>query len=168
MICSSRHSSSIRCEGLRGVDLSGAIFGRTVFVNVDLSGVKGLETVVHVGQSTIGIDTIIHSQGKIPEIFLRGAGVPDSMIKSILSQVGSHWLIDFYSCFISYSSKDEDFAKRLYADLQNNHLRCWFAPHELRIGDEIRPRIDEFIRMHDKLLLLLSESSLASTWVKKR
>ena len=37
----------------------------------------------------------------------------------------------------------------------------------MRIGDEIRPRIDESIRMHDKLLLVLSESSLASTWVKK-
>jgi hypothetical protein len=73
----------------------------------------------------------------------------------------------YYSCFISYSSKDEDFAKRLYADLQINHVRCWFAPHDMRIGDEIRPRIDESIRMHDKLLLVLSESSLTSTWVKK-
>ena len=25
--------------------------------------------------------------------------------------------IDFYSCFISYSTKDDDFAQRLYADL---------------------------------------------------
>lgn len=152
---------------LSGVDLSGAIFGRTVFVNVDLSGVKGLETVDHDGPSTIGIDTIIRSQGKIPEIFLRGAGVPDSMIKSIFSLVGSFRPVDYYSCFISYSSKDEDLAKRLYADLQSNHVRCWFAPHDLRIGDEIRPRIDESIRIHDKLLLVLSESSLTSTWVKK-
>ena len=37
----------------------------------------------------------------------------------------------------------------------------------MRIGDEIRPRIDESIRIHDKLLLVLSESSLTSTWVKK-
>ena len=37
----------------------------------------------------------------------------------------------------------------------------------MKIGDEIRPRIDESIRVHDKLLLVLSESSLASTWVKK-
>ena len=37
----------------------------------------------------------------------------------------------------------------------------------MRIGDEIRPRIDESIRVHDKLLLVLSESSIASTWVKK-
>lgn len=37
----------------------------------------------------------------------------------------------------------------------------------MRIGDEIRPRIDESIRVHDKLLLVLSESSTVSTWVKK-
>ena len=38
--------------------------------------------------------------------------------------------IEFYSCFISYSSKDEEFAKRLHADLQSNGVRCWFAPEE--------------------------------------
>ena len=75
--------------------------------------------------------------------------------------------IDYYSCFISYSSKDQAFAERLYADLQSKGVRCWYAPHDLRIGDEIRPRIDKSIRVHDKLLLVLSESSLASTWVKK-
>ena len=37
----------------------------------------------------------------------------------------------------------------------------------MRIGDEFRPRVDESIRAHDKLLHLLSESSLTSTWVKK-
>jgi hypothetical protein len=37
----------------------------------------------------------------------------------------------------------------------------------MRNGDEIRPRIDESIRACDKLLLVLSESSLASTWVKR-
>lgn len=35
----------------------------------------------------------------------------------------------------------------------------------MKIGERIRPRIDEFIRLHDKLLLVLSEQSLASTWV---
>jgi TIR domain len=42
--------------------------------------------------------------------------------------------IQMYSCFISYSSKDQDFAERLHADLQNMGVRCWFAPHNLPIG----------------------------------
>ncbi len=139
----------------------------TSFGAVDLSVVKNLEAVRHRGPSSIGIDTIIRSQGKIPEIFLRNAGVPDSIIEAIPSLIGSLSPIDYYSCFISYSSKDQSFAERLHADLQSKGVRCWFAPHDMRIGDEIRPRIDESIRVHDKLLLVLSESSLASAWVKK-
>ena len=73
--------------------------------------------------------------------------------------------IQFYSCFISYSSKDQGFADRLYADLQNKGVRCWFAPEDLKIGDRFRDRIDESIRLHDKLLLILSENSVSSQWV---
>ena len=93
------------------------------------------------------------------------AGVPDSFIDYMRSLVGKP--IDYYSCFISYSRKDQAFAEWLYADLQSKSVRCWFAPHDMRIVDEIRPCFDESIRIHDKLLLVLSESSLASTWVKK-
>ena len=49
----------------------------TVFANVDLSEVKGLDSVRHAGPSTIGIDTLFRSKGKIPEAFLRGCGVPE-------------------------------------------------------------------------------------------
>jgi hypothetical protein len=45
-----------------------------VFVDVDLSTAIGLENVRHHGPSTIGIDTIYASEGKIPEVFLRGFG----------------------------------------------------------------------------------------------
>lgn len=44
-------------------------------------------------------------------------------------------------------------------------MRCWFAPEDLKIGDKIRDRIDESIRLRDKLLLVLSENSIASDWV---
>ncbi len=71
-----------------------------------------------------------------------------------------------YSCFISYSSKDHRFAERLYGELQSKAIRCWFAPEDLKIGDKFRDRIDESIRIHDKLLLVLSEHSLASSWVE--
>jgi hypothetical protein len=67
---------------------------------------------------------------------------------------------------ISYSAKDDDFARLLHADLQNNGIRCWFAPHDLRIGDPHWDAIDEAIRVRDKLLLILSEASIASPWVE--
>ena len=37
----------------------------------------------------------------------------------------------------------------------------------MKTGDKIRPRVDESIRLHDKLLLILSKHSLASTRVEK-
>ena len=148
---------------LRGADFSAAIVGYTSFGNVDLSVVQNLETVKYSGPSTVGIDTIYRSQGKIPEAFLRGAGVPDSYLDYMRSLAGKP--TDYYSCFISYSSKDEAFAERLYADLQSKGVRCWFAPEDMDIGDKIRPRIEESIRIYDKLLLVLSEHSIASNWV---
>lgn len=156
----------LRKANLRGADLHEAIAGETIFGGVDLSAVKGLETVEHRLPSTIGIDTIIRSQGMIPEIFLRKAGIPDSIIESIPSLISSLEPIDYYTCFLSYSSKDQDFVERLYADLQARGVRCWFAPHDMHIGDQIRPSIDESIRLYDKLLLILSEHSVASQWVE--
>ena len=152
---------------LRGTDFSEAVVGGTIFADNDLRKVKGLETIHHFGPSTIGVDTIIRSQGNIPEIFLRNAGVPDSIIEAIPSLVGSLRPIDYYSCFISYSSKDEDFAKQLQADLKSCGVRCWFAPKDIKIGDKFRSRIDEAIRVCDKLLLILSEHSVRSPWVEK-
>ncbi|HZP00539.1 MAG TPA: toll/interleukin-1 receptor domain-containing protein [Terriglobia bacterium] len=54
-------------------------------------------------------------------------------------------------------SLDEDFAKRLHADLQQSNVRCWFAPEDLKIGDKFRKRIDESIRIYDKLMVILSK-----------
>lgn len=150
---------------LSGADLSEAHFGSTLLADTDLSMVKGLESVNHSGPSSIGIDTFFRSGGKIPEVFLRGAGVPDIFLEYATSLVGK--TIEFYSAFISYSSKDEELAKRLYADLQGKGVRCWFAPEDLKTGDKFRVEIDEAVRVYDKLLLLLSKHSVKSEWVEK-
>ena len=157
------NNANLSDANLSNANLKEAIVGYTSFGDVDLSVVKNLETVKHLGPSTIGIDTIYRSQGKIPEAFLNGAGVPDSFLEYMRSLVGKP--IDYYSCFISYSSKDQAFAERLYADLQSKDVRCWYAPEDMDIGDKIRPRIEESIRLYDKLLLVLSEHSIASNWV---
>jgi hypothetical protein len=148
---------------LRGVNLTEALIGGTIFANVDLSTVKGLDTLIHWGPSTIGIDTIYRSNANISEVFLRGAGTPDTFITYMRSLVDK--LIEYNSCFISHSSEDEDFAQRLYNDLQGNGVRCWYAPHDMKTGDRIRSRIYEQIWFNDKLLLILSESSVTSEWV---
>jgi len=149
---------------LSGADLSGVLMWRTVLAFLDLRTVKGLETVKHLGPSSIGIETIYASKGEIPEVFLRGAGVPDSFITFAKSLVGS--AIEFYSCFISYSIRDQAFADRLYADLQAHGVRCWFAPHDVKGGRKLHEQIDEAIRLYEKLLLILSPDSMSSEWVK--
>nr|MDQ3820099.1 toll/interleukin-1 receptor domain-containing protein [Acidobacteriota bacterium] len=151
---------------LRGTKFNKARMGNATFGNIDLSEAVGLETVGHIAPSTVGTDTLYLSGGKIPESFLRGCGIPDDFITYMHSLTVAGQPIQFYSCFISYSSKDQDFAERLYADLQNKGVRCWFAPEDLKIGDKIRDRIDESIRLRDKLLLILSEHSIASEWVE--
>jgi hypothetical protein len=82
-------------------------------------------------------------------------------LPSLLNQAIQH-----YSCFISYSAKDQEFADRLHADLQNKGVRCWFAPHDMPIGAKIWDAIDEAIKLRDKLLLILSEHSIESDWVE--
>jgi hypothetical protein len=150
---------------LTEADFSQAMMNYTILGNVDLGAAKGLETIQHQTPSTIGIDTIYRSQGKIPETFLRGAGVPDSFITYMHSLPAE--AIKYYSCFISYSSKDEELARKLYDNLQGQGVRCFYAPEDMKIGDKIRTRIDESIRVHDKLLLVLSETSVTSQWVEQ-
>jgi TIR domain/Pentapeptide repeats (8 copies) len=147
-----------------GVNLSAISIASTIFMDVDLSTALGLDTVVHHGPSTIGIDTLYRSQGNIPEVFLQGAGVPDELITYSKSLAGRPF--EFYSCFISYSSKDEKFAEHLYADLQNNGVRCWFAPHDIQGGRKIHEQIDQAIRVNDRLLLIPSAHSMQSEWVR--
>lgn len=149
---------------LSGTNLAKAQIGLTVFGDCDLSEVKGLEAVRHLGRSTIGIDTIMRSKGTIPQSFLRGAGVPEELVLYLGSLATKP--IEFYSCFISYSTKDQAFAERLHGDLQTKGVRCWFAPQNVQGGKKLHEQIDEAIRLHDKLLLILSPHSMESEWVK--
>jgi len=118
------------------------------------------------GPSTIDHQTLMKSKN-LPEKFLRDCGLPEQFIEHLPGLLNSLEPIQFHSVFISYSSKDEEFANRLHADLQAQGIRCWFAPEDMKIGDKIRTRIDEMIHVHDKLLLVLSKDSVESSWVEK-
>jgi hypothetical protein len=175
----------LRGADLTGADLAGAdLFGvnltrtnlqgthwhrtsvfQTIFADVDLSEAIGLDQVRHLGPSTIGINTIYRSKGNIPEVFLRGAGVPKDLIDYIPSLVGQPF--QFYSCFISYSSKNEAFVSRLHGDLQAKGVQNWYAPKDLKTGDKFPELINEAIRIHDKVLIVLSRQSIASSWVER-
>jgi len=149
---------------LHNANVSSTTMSRTSLVDVDLSTVRGLDRVRHKAPSSIGIDTIYRSKGNIPSEFLRGAGVPDNFIEYMRSLTGKAF--EFYSCFISYSGKDQKFAERLFADLQAHGVRCWFAPHHVQSGKKLHEQIDAAIRVHERLLLILSADSISSEWVQ--
>jgi len=168
---------------LSNANLEGTIFGHTYIINVDLSKTKGLQKIRHDFPSYIGGNTIRYSMGKIPEIFLRGCGLSEhelvlaklwrkGMDRREVTLIAYEFVntycdegIQFYSAFISYHNANQAFARKLHDDLQNNGVRCWFAPEDMKIGDRIRPTIDQEIRLRDKLLVILSENSINSEWV---
>jgi uncharacterized protein YjbI with pentapeptide repeats len=145
---------------LENATLEEAEIGFTRFADNDLSAVIGLETVRHSFPSSIGIDTIYMSKGNIPEVFLRGAGVPEDFIVYMRSLSGRD--IEFYSCFISFTESDDLFAQRLYNDLQEAGIRCWRWKEDAKWGKALMRSIDEAVRTYDKLIVICSEQSLNS------
>jgi hypothetical protein len=159
------HRANLAGADLRGADFNGADLMDTIFADVDLREAEGLDRVQHAGPSEISVSTIYRSEGQIPVTFLRGCGMPESLIVQIPALVAGLQPIQFYSCFISYSGQDEEFARRLRARMQEAELRVWFAPEDIKGGDKLYDQIDCAIQVHDRLLLVLSESSMQSKWV---
>src|SRR5438067_1017076 len=91
------HDAELYGADLSGANLSKSRMGETTLGNVDLRTVKGLETIIHLGPSTIGTDTISRSEGDIPEVFLRRAGLSDTFITNARS-LAQH-PIKYYTCF---------------------------------------------------------------------
>jgi uncharacterized protein YjbI with pentapeptide repeats len=168
---------------LAGTNLTRSLLQWSLLVDVDLSQVKGLETVRHYGRSSIGMDTIDRSKGMIPEAFLQGcglsaleieyvklaaAGLDAEQVTAITERIRQSRLGGGGqpgSCFISFDSRDEVFARYLYSDLQGHGIRCWFAPEHRKFGDPLRPALDRQKRLREKLLVILSQESIQNEWV---
>jgi hypothetical protein len=147
---------------LHNADFTGISLGNTILADNDLSTVKGLEAAVHFNSSYISIGTIYRSNGKIPQVFLRGCGVPENFITFMHSLVGQDKAFEFYSCFISHSAKDKRFCERLHADLQAKGVRVWYFPEDAKWGEPVWGEIDRSIKVYDKLVVVCSENSLQS------
>lgn len=162
--CDLRFAKLLR-NALFETDFHGATFGETSITDCNLADTKDLEFAVHSGPSNIDIQTIYKSGANIPDAFLRGCGVPDSFIAQMHSLVAAEGRNRFYSCFISYSFKDDDFVRRLHSRMLDAHLRVWYAPEDAQSGKKLHEQIETAIQRYDKLLIVLSETSLRSEWV---
>ena len=146
---------------LKRSNLSCARIGWTSFGYVDFREVTGLDTVIHDAPSSIGIETLYMSQGEIPDKFLRDAGVREEII-DIARSIRNGPPIQWHSCFISYSTKDEEFVLRLHSRMREANMRVWFAPEDLKGGKKLHEQLFEAIQMNDRLsLCFLSTASKA-------
>jgi hypothetical protein len=168
---------------LDGADLSESILQWNLLADVDLSQVKGLETVQHYGSSNIGMNTIERSHGRIPESFLQGCGfsalqieyaklaapgLEAEQVNSIVERIRQIRLNgegQAGSCFIGFDPRNEEFARQLHADLQQHGIRCWFVPADRQFGDPLRPMLDRQRRLREKLVVILSEACIENEWI---
>jgi len=71
------------------------------------------------------------------------------------------------SIFISYNHLDKIFVRRLTVDLQCLGVDVWFDELECKIGDSLVEAVQKGIASSEYLGVVLSPSSVTSTWVQK-
>jgi hypothetical protein len=69
--------------------------------------------------------------------------------------------------FISHSSKDKHFVRKLAADLVANGVKVWLDEQRILVGDSIPEKIAQGLAESDFFLIVVSENSVNSAWVKK-
>lgn len=71
------------------------------------------------------------------------------------------------SVFLSHSSKDKFFARKLAETLSSYDVRVWIDEAELKIGDSLVGKISTAIDKADFVAAILSHNSVRSNWVTK-
>ncbi len=165
LISANLSRANLSRANLDNTSFSEACLDRTIFAFESLKTARGLDMCIHRGPSAIDYDTLMCS-GKLPEVFLRGCGLPDDLVRYLLLE--SKQKDQFHSCFISFSHADESFARRLHGALQRRGVRCWLDEHQVPAGDKIHHAVDESVRLWDKVLLCCSKESLNSWWLDKQ
>jgi hypothetical protein len=96
--------------------------------------------------------------------FLSRNGVGAHFVEAFARMI-SERQTKFESVFISYSTRDQEFADFLYGQLQSAGVKAWYAPRDIEGGKTILEQVKSAIHTHDRLILILSNNSLRSGWV---
>lgn len=148
---------------LTGVDVREAVVGWSVFGHLDLTQPIGVEQMRHIGPSTVGIDTAVMSDGKLPVEFLRGCGVSEGILQNWSGLFGHPF--QRLSCFIRFAPDDASFAQHLYRLAQKKGLRCWLDEMP-ESAAERRSRLSPGgYESVERVLLCASKASLTSWWI---
>lgn len=69
--------------------------------------------------------------------------------------------------FLSHTSLDKPFVRKLAADLMKNGHSVWIDEAEIKIGESLIGKIREGLDSVDYVAVILSKASIQSEWVKK-
>lgn len=68
--------------------------------------------------------------------------------------------------FISHSSVDKPFVRKLKTDLNQNYIDTWVDEDEMNPGDILQERLDYGLDKSTHIIIVLSPNSVNSEWVK--
>ena len=159
---------------LRDVNFMWAEVAATLFADVDLSSALHIDNVDHAAPTTIGIDTLLKSGGKLPDLFLRGCGVNPLLQQVIVGEepartdayyelVSTRGILQ--TCFLSYAEADRGaFVDQLVRALRDSSVSYWYAREHGTRGRKIEEQIDQQIELMDRVLVICSKASIESDW----
>jgi uncharacterized protein YjbI with pentapeptide repeats len=148
---------------LNGANLNGAVCWQTIFSDVDLSRVNGLDSITHGGPSIVDTITIFRSAGKNAAQFLRACGVPDIVLGYLPCLIRSMRPLQFDSYSVRLRSRVQAPAQSRLARIDREKIHVGLEPEDTRDGRKSIDPIDHAIRVHDKLFHDLSK---AGDWVR--
>ncbi len=175
LIASHLDGSNLTGAILKGAHLGGALL-KDVYTNgtnvrrarlhetafilcYELHKMIGIDSIQHLRRSSIDRETLRASIHSLPDIFLQGCGYTQHEI-DYLRSLYINSPIRFFSCFISHGEPDLPFAERLLADLRQQNVSCWHYKQDMRGGKDWEDQINRAIKVHDKLILICSRSSI--------
>lgn len=71
------------------------------------------------------------------------------------------------SIFLSHTTADKPFVRRLARDLENHRVRYWLDEAEIKIGESLIEKIRQGIDAVDYVAVILSPLAVASPWVQR-
>jgi hypothetical protein len=108
---------------------------------------------IHQGPSLLGLHTLAISYQSLPETFLEGTGVTETLLAA--ARAGGNRLGAYPTCLVSSASSDLVFAEQLRQDLQAQGVVCESLPYDKD------PATSEYViklcSVYDRVLLIFSD-----------
>ena len=166
-------TTSLQMVNLTGADLRGARIvragldsailhqasaGGTLFANCDLRMTIGLDTMKHTAPSTIALDTLANSGGRIPREFLIGAGVAEPLV--VAQDVMKSERRTFPTTLFVAALSDRELAERLRSHLWNAQVPAWILyPDDEDALNTGEASLDHTV-LYDRLALICTDGAL--------